>query len=150
MKCSALITLLASAVVLLSCAPLPSPAPLSAQYSGANQTAYRRGYHLGFQDGNRGQEENYQRFHREYSSVTADAFQHGYKLGFETGEDQSDADETALNAAKTDGDAAGRTDAENGLSPFYQRHRAAYRQQTETSFREGYVRGFNAARDHSR
>jgi hypothetical protein len=150
MKCSSLTLLLAFAAVLLSCAPLPLPAPLSGQYSGANETAYRRGYHQGFRDGQRGREENHERFHREYSAATANAFQHGYKVGYDTGEDQADADEEALNRAKTEGDHAGRTDAENGLTPFYQRHRAAYRQKTESSFRDGYVRGFNAARDQGR
>ncbi len=150
MKCSVLIMLLASVAALLSCAPLPPPAPLSGQYSGANESAYRRGYHLGFRDGQSAHVENHERFHREYSVATAQAFQHGYKLGYETGEDQADANDEALKGAKANGHAAGRNDAENGLSPFYQRHRAAYRQKTETTFRDGYLRGFNAARDQNR
>jgi hypothetical protein len=150
MKCSALIMLLASVAALLSCAPLPPPAPLSGPYSGANESAYRRGYHFGFRDGQYARVENHERFHREYSAATAHAFQHGYKLGYESGEDQADANDEALQRAKVEGYAAGRNDAGSGLSPFYQRHRSEYRQKTESTFRDGYTRGFNTARDQNR
>jgi hypothetical protein len=131
-----------------SCAPhRPPPAPLSGLYSGAGEDVYRRGYHLGFQDGKRGRDDDYEHYHYEYSESTEEAFQRGYELGYETGEDQSESDDAERDRAKNDGYNAGHSDAENGLSPFYQRHRRDYTPDTETQFRNGYVRGYNAARD---
>lgn len=147
MKRSALAVLLTCSALGPSCAPLPPPAPFSGQYSGASETAYRRGYHLGFQDGKRGRDDDYERYHYEYADDTETAFERGYILGYEAGEDQSEADDTARDRAKNDGYSAGRTDAENGLSPFYQRHRRDYTEATESDFRNGYVKGYNAARD---
>ena len=145
MRCSALFMLLASLVLGSSCTPVP-PAPFSGQYSGANETAYRRGYQRGFHDGRQLRDNDHERYHKEYASDTEAAFERGYALGFDTGEDQSDATNADHDRARTEGYDAGRTDAESGRSPFYQRHRRNYRQKTEASFREGYVRGFNSAR----
>ncbi len=86
---------------------------------------------------------------RTGAAITS-AFGTDSACGYETGEDQADADEEALNRAKADGYHAGLSDGENALRPFYQRHHAAYRQKTESSFRNGYIRGFNAARDRAR
>jgi hypothetical protein len=130
-----------------SCTPIPS-APFSGQYSGAHETAYRRGYQRGFQDGRLRREDDHERYHQEYSANTEAAFARGYTLGFDTGEDQSDASAADLDRARTEGYEAGRTDAQSARSPFYQRHRRNYGQNTEASFREGYVRGFNSARHH--
>ena len=126
---------------------MPPPAPFGGQYSGASEAAYRQGYHLGFQDGKRSRDEDYERYHYEYKDETEDAFSRGYELGYSAGEDQASADDDAKDRAKNDGYAAGRTDAENGLSPFYQRHRNAYTEATEPNFRKGYMKGYEAGRD---
>lgn len=139
------LALLACLVLIAACAPLPR-VPYSGQYSGASETAYRRAYQLGFLDGRRGREEDYERYYYEYNQATEHAFERGYDLGFETGEDQAEADESDRDRATNEGYNAGRGDAENGLSPFHQRHRSAYSTATESSFRCGYVKGYNAAR----
>lgn len=130
-----------------ACAPVTPRAPYSGQYSGASQAAYNRGYQLGFQDGRRGREDDHERYHYEYTEATERAFERGYDLGYETGEDQADADDDDRDRAKNEGYDSGRTDAENGLSPFYQRHRGKYTQETESSFRNGYVKGYKAGRE---
>jgi hypothetical protein len=130
-----------------SCTPVPR-VPFSGQYSGANETAYRLGYQKGFADGDVGRNEEYERHHTRYSVATEDAFKRGYELGYESGQDQADASEADREHARKEGYDAGRTDAENGSSPLYQRHRRNYRQKTEASFREGYARGFNSVRHH--
>jgi hypothetical protein len=140
--------LLACLAVGSSCTPMPPPAPFSGQYSGTYEYAYRRGYQLGFLDGRRGRDDDYERYHYEYSDSTEDAFERGYDLGHQTGEDQAEADDDDRDRAKNDGYDAGYTDAESGLSPFYQRHRRNYTQETESSFQKGYVKGFNKGRDH--
>lgn len=147
MKHTALPALLACFFLGSACVPLPPPAPFSGQFSGAGEAVYRRGYHLGFQDGKRSRDDDYERHHYEYEDDTEDAFARGYELGYEAGEEQAGADEEDRDRAKNDGYNAGRTDAENGLSPFYQRHRSAYTEATEADFRKAYVRGYNAGRD---
>src|SRR3954466_1216839 len=76
-----------------SCTPLPSPSAIRHQYTGANGAAYRRGYQLGFKDGSHGNDDEYQRHHRDYNKTTEEAFKAGYDLGFDTGEDQASADD---------------------------------------------------------
>jgi hypothetical protein len=147
MKRSIPALLLACLAMIPSCVVTsPPPVPYIGQYSGALETAYRRGYELGFLDGRRGRDENYERYHYEYGEASEDAFERGYDLGYEAGEDQSEADDASRDRAKNEGYNAGRSDAENGLSPFYQRHRSLYTQETEADFRNGYVRGYNAGR----
>lgn len=147
MKPTSIAALISSCLLAASCAPMPPPAPGSTLYSGAGETAYRRGYHAGFQDGKRGRDSDYERYHDEYVDATEDAFEKGYDLGYETGEDQSDADDDERERAEETGYDDGRTDAENGLSPFYQRHRRDYTPATEPEFRKGYVKGYNAERE---
>lgn len=146
MKSPVLALLLACCVLVSSCVA-PPPVPYSAQYTGANQTAYNRGYQLGFLDGKRDREDEYDRYHYEYTDATEGAFERGYNLGYETGQDQAEADDDDRDRARNEGYDAGRTDAENGLSPFHQRHRRNFTHETESTFRKGYVRGFNAGRD---
>src|SRR4051812_26137250 len=132
---TALAILLACVALASSCTPLPAPSIIRRQYTGANGVAYRRGYQSGFQDGLHKRGDEYERHHGDYTSATAQAFEQGYKLGFDTGEDQASADDDDRDKARDQGEDAGRTDAENGLSPFYQRHRRDFRPDTESSFR---------------
>lgn len=126
---------------------MPPPTPFSGQYSGDEEAAYRRAYQFGFQDGKRSHEEDYERYHYDYQDNTETAFARGYELGYEAGEEQAGADDADRDRARNDGYNAGRTDAENGMSPFYQRHRSAYTEATESDFRKAYVKGYNAARE---
>ena len=147
MNRTSIAALIACCLLAPSCAPMPPPAPGSTLYSGAGETAYRRGYHAGFQDGKRGRDSDYESYHDEYVDATEDAFEKGYDLGYETGEDQSDADDDERERVEKAGHEAGRTDAENGLSPFYQRHRRDFTPATEPEFRRGYVKSYNAERE---
>lgn len=144
-RCACVLSLVIQ-MCLVACAPMPPPAPFSGQYSGEAEVAYRRGYHLGVQDGKTARGDDYERHHSEYTGKTETAFSRGYALGYGTGDEQAGADDASQERAKNDGYNAGRADAENGLSPFYQRHRSAYTMPTEADFRKAYIKGYNTAR----
>lgn len=143
-----LLLLAAFALLASSCASRPAPAPGSHVYSGAKESAYRQGYHRGFQDGRRGRDDDYERFHYEYSKATEDAYERGYDLGYEAGEDQADANEEIKDRVYEDGQEAGQADAENGRSPYYQRHEHKYSPVTESDFRKGYTKGYREGREN--
>lgn len=147
MKCFVPALLLASLVLLSSCASDSVSAPGSGSYRGDDADAYSHAYHHGFQDAKRGRDENYERYHYEYNDDTEDAYEEGYAAGYDAGEDQKDASENQREDAYSDGVDAGKADAENGRSPFYQRHERHYLRNTESEFRRGYVKGYNEARD---
>lgn len=146
MKHSAFLLLLAALVMLSSCTSRPAPAPGSDAYRGAKESAYRQGYHRGFQDGRRNRDDDYERYHSEYSRATEDAYERGYELGYETGENQADANEEIKDRAFSEGSEAGQADAENGRSPYYQRHENKYSPVTESDFRKGYTKGYREGR----
>jgi len=145
MKHSAFLLLLMA--LLASCTSRPAPAPGSDAYRGAKESAYRQGYHRGFQDGRRGRDDDYERYHFEYSTATEDAYERGYDLGYETGEDQADANEEIKDRTYSEGYDAGHSDAENGRSPYYQRHEHKYSPVTESDFRKGYTKGYREGRE---
>ena len=135
---------LAALMLLSQCQTGPPPAPGDGAYRGAQVKAYRAGYHHGFMDGSNGLDENFERYHDEYLAEMVLVFASGYRTGHESGrQQQSKATTTDQDRSWRDGYDAGRTDCENGLSPSFKRHRAEYSTATETSYSQGYTRGFH-------
>ena len=135
------------AVLLSHCASRPPHAPGDNNFSGDDEIAYRRAYYHGFEDGKRDRDDDFERYHNEYDGRTEKAFERGYNQGYEAGREQADASEEAKDAAFNQGVELGRADCENAQTPFYQRHHAVYTSSTESSFRRGYVQGYQEARE---
>ncbi|HSJ01820.1 MAG: hypothetical protein ACAI34_10015 [Verrucomicrobium sp.] len=146
MKSLSLLLLATTLALLASCASKPPAAPGSDAYSGEKESAYRKGYHLGFQDGKRRRDDDSERYYYDYNQLTEKAFEKGYDLGYEAGNDQADATEVDRDAAQNHGYEAGRSDSENGVPPLYQRHRESYNLETESSFSRGYQKGYREGR----
>jgi hypothetical protein len=145
MKSASLFLLILFSLALCHCTTRPPPAPGDAAFSGSHVTAYRSGYHHGFQDGKGRQEDDFERHFADYKTDTRGAFERGYYLGYEAGQHEAvpateDKDRT-FNA----GYEAGRSDFENGMKPSHQRYRARYTASTEEDFRKGYMAGFDEA-----
>lgn len=134
-------------LTLASCTQTPPPAPGSSQYSGLDEKAYRSGYHQGLLDGSAGAEENHEQHYRDYQPETAAVYATGYATGYAAGKDRARPDDSSLAASWELGLEAGRNDAENGLPPDPQRHRANYTLQTGPDFTRGYREGFTKARE---
>ena len=133
-------------IALTQCTTRPPRAPGDEPFSGGQSTSYRRGYHLGFQDGKRRLDDDFERHFSDYKTETRDAFEHGYHLGHDSGLREAAAGTEDKDRAYNDGYEAGRTDFENSRAPSHERHRARYTAGTEADFRRGYVAGFDAAR----
>lgn len=135
---------LSAALLLSQCQSTPPPAPGDEAYSGAKAKTYRSGYHHGFMDGSSGRDENFERYHDEYPADMVLMFSSGYHNGHAAGRLQQTKASTAdQERAWQDGYDAGRADSENSLSPNYKRHRAEYSTATETSYSQGYARGYH-------
>lgn len=134
-------------VFICQCASRTPHAPGDSAFSGAEESAYRRAYYHGFDDGKRNRDDDFEHYHHEYDDRTEKAFERGYSQGYEAGKDQADAGEEVKDQAYSQGIELGRADCENGQSPFYQRHSSVYTPATENSFRRGYVEGYKDARE---
>ena len=111
MKSLSLLLLATTLALLASCASKPPAAPGSDAYSGEKESAYRKGYHLGYEAGNdqadatevdrdaaqhhgyeagRSDSENgvpplYQRHRESYNLETESSFSRGYQKGYREG-----------------------------------------------------------------
>ncbi|MFZ4765756.1 MAG: hypothetical protein ACOYMN_12450, partial [Roseimicrobium sp.] len=111
MKRLALSLLAVCAMAGPSCVSLPPPAPGSGRYAGAEEAAYRKGYHLGFQDGKYSRTSDHERYHDDYAAATESAFATGYRFGHEAATDQADARDDERKLSRELGYEAGNTDA---------------------------------------
>lgn len=97
-------------------------------------------------DGSNKLDDNFERYHDEYLLESRDAFAKGYQTGHEAGYRSSAADAADQDRAYQYGYDAGQTDAENGSRPDHRRHRRQFGTGAESSFREGYAKGWEDAR----
>ncbi len=134
------------AIVVLSHCAGPPPAPGDSIYHGKQAAAYRLGYHHGFMDGSIKQDESFERYHDEYQADGRDAFARGYQAGYEAGRHSAAADAPDQDRAFRNGYDAGQADAMNGTRPDHRRHRAQFTPGTESSFHEGYEKGWEEGR----
>ena len=145
MKPAFLFPLAAIAFALCQCSTKPPPAPGDTIYKGADTTAYRRGYHHGFEAGKGRQEDNFELHYAEYKPATRDAFERGYHVGYEDGQRDAEPLTEDKDRVYNAGYEAGRSDFENSMKPSHERYRRRYTPATEQDFRSGYVAGFDEA-----
>ncbi len=138
--------LMVLAVGLSACKSSPPPAPGDHDYAGSQSTAYRRGYHFGFDDGKAHQGDDFERYYQQYQADTKQAFQKGYGIGFEAGRDQAPATPQSEGDSYRQGFETGRADGLNEVPPNYKSHAEAFTDATESDFHRGYVDGYKAAR----
>jgi flagellar biosynthesis/type III secretory pathway protein FliH len=98
-------------------------------------------------DGSNNLDDNFERYHDEYEPEGRDAFARGYQTGHEAGRHSAAADAADQNRAHQNGYDAGQADAMNGAKPDPRRYRTQFTTATESSFREGYEKGWHDARE---
>jgi hypothetical protein len=138
--------LLLLAIGLAACKSSPPPAPGDSVFSGSETTAYRRGYHFGFDDGKANQSDDFERYYEHYKADTKSAFQKGYAKGFEAGNDKAQATPQSEIDSFRQGFEMGKADSLNEQPPNYKSHASVFTDATEGDFHRGYVEGYKAAR----